>query len=269
MAAFCLIIGFCLISSALEIYNPIYLNHQYLFILAGPLMVMVVMGSKEWLKNPYWIIRVSVLLALGIFVAFMLNDLKMSAYLIGMGLLYIFAFEHKFFKPFFVLMMVLPVVTSIYFQVQTKNYSHFKNNFNQYVLHTDNEVPIITNNFVYFSKDELLIDLSSPYDNLCQVEDWDRVMNQNPSEFKLFIYKYYHHAYPAEQEFITSFESWVNTSSFQIVEEFEDEWIQTKTFRKKPAEGLLGIFLSPGSEDSVDIKPNPEFITGGAVAAGQ
>ncbi|MCL6258857.1 hypothetical protein M3O96_07160 [Aquiflexum sp. TKW24L] len=256
-------------SSTLEFYNPIYINPRHLIILVGPLSVLVAMGAKGWLKEPDWKIRISVLIALGVFVAFLLNDLKMGAYLTGMGMFYVFASENKFFKPVFVLLMIIPVVASFYFQVQTKNYSHFKNNFNQYVLATDSQIPIITNNFVYFSKEVLLGDLPYQPENLCQVSDWNKVMGQSPGEFKVFIYKYYRHAYPAEQEFITSLESWISSSTFQIVDEFEDEWIQTRTFRKKTVEGLLHSFLSPGSEYPVDIEADTEFIAESAIAACQ
>ena len=269
MAALCLLIGFWFMSSTLEFYNPIYLNPRHLIILVGPLSVLIAIAAGDWLKKPNWKARISTLIALGIFVAFFHDDLKMGAYLTGMGLLYIFASDHKFFKPAFVLLMIFPVVASIYFQFQTKNYQHFKNQFNQYVLTTDNQTPIITNNFVYFSREVLLGELPSPPDNLYQVEDWAKIINQNPDEFKVFIYKYYQHAYPAEQEFINSFESWVSTSSFQITEEFEDEWIQTRTYRNISGEGLLQTFLSPCSENPVYIEPYAKFISGSSVAACQ
>lgn len=269
MATLCLIFGFWFMGTTLEFYNPIHFNLRYLIILVGPLSFWVAMDSKDWTNKPNWKSRFAVLIALGIFVAFILNDPKMGAYLTGMGMLYVFVSDHKLFKPVFSLLLIFPVVASIYFQIQTKNYPHFKKQFSEYVLSTDSQVPIITNNFVYFSKEVLLGELTSPPDNLSQVSDWDNIMKQKPDVFKVFIYKYYLHAYPDEEEFFSSFDLWLSTSPYKTVEEFEDEWIHTKTFRKIPREGLFQTFLSPCSENPVDIETNPEFISGGTVAACQ
>ena len=269
MAALCLIFGFWFMSSSLEFYNPIYMNPRHLIILVGPLSVLVAMSAKDWINKPHWKIRISVLIALGIFVGFILKDLKMAAYITGMGLLFIFFSDHQLFKPAFVLLMIFPVVASIYFQIETKNYPHFKEQFNQYVSSTDTQTPIITNNFVYSSREILLSDAPALPKNLCQVGDWEKIMSQNPGVFKLFVYKYYQHAYPEEQEFLTSFDSWLSTSTYKIVEEFEDDWIQTKTFRIISSEGLFQSFLSPCSENPVDIESYPEFISGSTIAACQ
>jgi hypothetical protein len=269
MATFCFILGFLFTGFSLDFDNPFYLQNKNLLLLIGPMAGLVTLGAKDWLKKPNWKTRVSALVLVGIFVAFLHNDPMIGVYLIGMGLFYVFASQHKFFKPLFVILLILPVAANIYFQVKTKNYGHFKNQFIQYVISTDNKTPIITNNFVYFSRKILLEDLPSQPENLRKVADWNKIMGQNPSEFKVFIYKYYRHAYPDEQEFINAFEKWISTSSFQIVEEFEDEWIKTRTFKKMSAEGLLGTFLSPCGKDSVYIEANSEFITWRAIASCQ
>jgi hypothetical protein len=269
MAALCLIIGFCFMSSTLELYNPIYLNPKHLLILVGPLSVLVALRGKEWIKEPNWKTKVTALAGLGFFIAFLHNDITMGAYITGVGLFYIVASGYKFFKPVFVLLMLLPVIASIYFQVNTKNYPYFKNQINQYVISTDDQVPIITNNFVYFRRDILFEEFPAIPENLYKVADWNKIIDQNPKEFKVFIYKYYQHAYPDEGEFISNFEAWMSSSSFQIVEEFEDDWIQTKTFRKVSHEILLHSFSPACSEDSVDIETDSEFVPWSTVSAGQ
>ncbi len=269
MTALCLILGYCFMSSTFELYNPIFLNQEHLISLIGSFSVLAAMGAKEWRNKPNWKSISAVIVALGISVAFLLEDPKMGAYLTGMGLLYVFVSDYKLFKPVFVLLLILPVVASFYFQIQTKNYPHFKKHFNEYVLSTESQVPILTNNFVFLSREVLLSELPSPPENLFQVEDWNKTMDQNPDMFKIFIYKYYRHAYPDEQEFISSFDLWLSTSPYKTVEEFEDDWIHTKTFRKIPKEELFQSLLSPCGKDPVDIETYPEFISGGSIAACQ
>jgi hypothetical protein len=269
MDALCLIIGFCFMSSSLELYSPTYLNAKHLLYLVGPLSVLVALGGRVRINEPNWKTKVAALAGLGFFISFIHNDIQMGAYLTGVGLFYIIASEHKFFKPVFVLLILFPVVASIYFQVHTKNYPHFKNHFNQYVLATDNQVPIITNNFVYFRREILFEDFPITPENLYKVADWSKIIEQNPKEFKVFIYKYYKHSYPDEGAFISNFETWMSNSSFKIVEEFEDDWIQTKTFRKVSQEILLHSFSPACSEDSIYIKADSEFIPWSTVSAGQ
>lgn len=269
MAVLCLIIRFYFMSYGSDLYNPNYLNPKHLIILVGSLSVLMALGIKDWIKEPNWKIKVIALAGLGFFIAILHNDVTMGAYITGVGLFYIVASEHKFFKPVFVLLMLLPVIASIYFQVHTKNYAFFKNQFNQYVLATDDQVPIITNNFVYFRRNILFEEFPTIPENLFKVADWNKIIDQNPKEFKVFIYKYYQNAYPEEGGFISNFEAWMSTSSFQIVEEFEDDWIQTKTFRKVSHEILLHSFSPACSEDSVDIETDSEFIPWSTVSAGQ
>lgn len=269
MIALCWVLGFCVMSSAWGLSNPIFLNHEHFLFFFGPMSVLAAIGANEWRNKPNCKSRFAVLVALGIFVAFFLEDPKMGGYLTGMGLLYVFVSDHKLFKPVFVLLLILPVAASFYFQIQTKNYPHFKKHLNEYVLSTENHVPILTNNFVFLSSEELLSELPSAPENLFRVADWNKTMDQNPDMFKIFIYKYYRHAYPDEQEFISSFDLWLSTSPYKTVEVFEDDWIHTKTFRKFPKEELFQSLLSPCGEDPVDIETYPEFISGSSVTACQ
>jgi hypothetical protein len=269
MAAFCLITGFSLLSLTLEFYDSIFSNSKYLLLIFGPLSVLVALGDKSWIKEPNWKTKVTALVGLGLFIAFLHNDAIMGAYLTGIGLIYIVASEHKFFKPVFVLLLLLPVFGSVYFQVYTKNFPHFKNHFIRYVLETENEVPIITNNFVFFRREILFEEFPAVPENLHKVADWNKIVDKNPKEFKVFVYKYYRHAYPDEGQFISNFEKWMTTSSFQIVEEFEDDWIQTRTFRKTSQEVLLHTLSSSCGEDSVDIEADPKLISGSSIAPGE
>ncbi|ERM81222.1 hypothetical protein P872_20260 [Rhodonellum psychrophilum GCM71 = DSM 17998] len=227
----CLVLGFWFMTSTLDFYNPIYLNPRHLIVLIGPLSVLIAMGVSDWMSNKIWINWLSILFILGAAIALWLHDFKMSGYLLAFGLAVFFLKTTKQKTVAIAILLLLPVLASIRHQGQIKNYNHFIKAFNETILNNENENLILINNFVYLSKDILLPELEIAKKKLVALENIDRVKTEKPDEFELFVYKYYLHAYPSEQEDIKAFEDWAKTQNYLIVDEKEDQWILSRRYK--------------------------------------
>jgi hypothetical protein len=228
LAVICLIVGFWFMTSTLEFYNPIYLNPRHLIIWIGPLAVSIAMGAKYWLHDQGCKIILSSLLAVGGIFAIIYSDEKIGLfYFILAGILFIRREHIKF--ALITVLLLLSAAFAAYYQHQLKNYPHFLRTFQSSIFQAAEDSPVLTNEFVVYSKDILLNQphVQVPLHSLYHL---DSIKTSPPPTLTLLVYKYYQHAYPDEQLYIDQAEKWIE-ENYQLVDSVEDPWLSIRSYR--------------------------------------
>ncbi|PRY90350.1 ArnT family glycosyltransferase [Mongoliibacter ruber] len=229
LAFVCLMLGFWFMSSTLEFYNPIYLNPRHLTILVPASAVLIAFGYSEWKRYKFWIF---LLLILGAFISILTRDFTMTAYLLGFALVFFFLLSKPFFKIAISIILILPVILSVAYQNQNKNFKKFKYILNDSLQNVNNKEYIIINDFVFFSKNLIISPenlASSTVKNL--KFDIDFVLDKG-QPFRLFVYKYYRHAYPDEERYLEELSSKARLSGYKKKVLYEDQWVEVQVFVK-------------------------------------
>ncbi|TVP51689.1 MAG: hypothetical protein EA341_04720 [Mongoliibacter sp.] len=225
----CLFTGFWFMSSTLEFYNPIYLNPRHLVILVPVLAVMISFGFTEWKTYKLWTFA---LLLLGALISLAVLDYKMALYLIVFASVFIFWHNKKLIQLVIPVLLLGPVLMSIYYQKEKKNYNHFKSTLNNTILKTDIQKSIIINNFVFFSKKIILDQNNLSYSNVKDIQSDVEIVLSQEKGFKLFIYKYYLHAYPEEDQYLQDFRKEIENNGYTEKVLMEDNWIVISQFSR-------------------------------------
>src|SRR5690606_2700769 len=107
-----------------------------------------------------------------------------------------------------------------YYQHQLKNYPHFFQTFQSNVSQASEASPLLTNEFIVYSKDILLNQpqVQAPLHSLYHLESFKM---SPPQTFTLLVYNYYRHAFPDEQRYIDKAEKWIE-ENYQLVSSTED-----------------------------------------------
>ncbi|GMQ23693.1 hypothetical protein Aoki45_03750 [Algoriphagus sp. oki45] len=227
--AFCLILGFWFMSSTLKIYNPIYLNPRHLIILVPILAFLIALGWGSWEKSPKIKLTLASLIAFGVFISFAQQDLKMV--LFQTAFLGIFLIKNQQLQTIFLGgLLIIPALASIFYQEKIKSYSDFIETLSNELKTTENQSIIVVNNFVKFSEEVLFPEDQKVKTQLFPMEKLDSLKSLKPEEIRVFVYDYYLHAYPQEQEDVEAVETWLKANYLLQKETRESKvWIRTFT----------------------------------------
>jgi hypothetical protein len=228
LALVCLIIGFWFMTSTLAFYNPIYLNPRHLIILVPILAFLIAMGWEELQTNRELNSLILGLVALGVVISVLQQDWKMAAFQFAFWLVLLFQKIPQRNLAIGILLL-LPVLASIFYQYRNKAYSEFHKTLEAEVSKTDS--PILTNNFIHFSREVLLPNNETAQELLLPIEKLDSLKPLLPSQIRVFIYSYYLHAYPKEQEDVIKLEKWLN-QDYQILDEKQEGLVKIQVLQK-------------------------------------
>lgn len=229
-AALCLLTGFWFMTSTLEFYNPIYLNPRHLIILVAPLSVCIALGSKHWLDFLQWKLALASLLILAGGYCFIFGDWKI-------GLFYVLFSGLLFFKQenirctAMALGLILPVLFSVYYQRQLKNYPHFIEAFRSETLKVSGNSPLLTHDFIYFSR-EVLLEEPQGKSAIVSMAEMESLTKNPPETLTLLIYQYYRYAYPAEQGYLDKAEQWIE-DNYDLTHSEETPWLSIRKYSRK------------------------------------
>ena len=233
-ATLCLLVGFWFMTSTLEFYNPIYLNPRHLIILIAPLSVCIALGTKYWLHSLQWKKALALLLASAALYAIVFGDWKVGLFYASfIGLLFLKKGKTQFTAM--ALGLILPVLLSVHYQRQLKNYPHFIRAFRGAALEAAPTSPLLTHDFIYFSR-EVLLQEPQTQTNIVSMAQMENLIQNPPASLILFVYRYYHHAYPAEQEYLNVAREWIK-ENYVLTDTENDQWIRIEKYsRQQPAD---------------------------------
>ncbi|MEX2594281.1 MAG: hypothetical protein WD426_16030 [Anditalea sp.] len=230
LCSICLLIGFWLMTTSLEFYNPIPLNPRHFIIMVGPLSVNIALGAKYWLHDQWWKRFITFLLMVGGFYAFALLDWKIGAFhFLFAGFILLRKEKLKYWAM--TISLILTVTIAVYHQHQLKNYPHFLKTFQSLVKNSSEASPLLTHEFIVQSKDVLLNqpNIQAPLQSLYHL---DGLKETPPHKFTLFVYNYYRHAYVKEQEFLDKAEEWIKKEGYEITSSSKDQWMRIEVYEK-------------------------------------
>ncbi len=231
LAATCLMLGFWLMTSTLDFYNPIYLNPRHLIILAPILAYLIALGWGKWQTDSRLFTILFGLMALGIGISFFQWDWKMAAF--QTGILLWFTWKKMPFKNLaLVVLLLAPALFSIYYQSQIKAYPALIESLTNTLQKTDNQTPILTNNFIHFSREVLFPEDSASQKRILPIEKLDSLRPHLPDQIDVLIYDYYQHAYPKEQVDVDALEFFLE-ANFRLVKETKKDLIWLRSFDRK------------------------------------
>jgi len=231
-----LLVGFWLMTTSLDSYHPIELNPRYLIIMIAPLSVSIASGIIYWIQNETWRLNLALLLVAGGLTALFRSDWLVGFYLEAVAVVIYFVY-HKRLWLYFATLMAVPIIASVQYQQQLKNYRHFRNHLSTQVLEAEaGKTPLFTHEFIYRSSNVILRepDKSYPIASLYRFEE--EVQQNIPDRFTLFTYSYYRHAFPEEQIYLDEFRNWIRTAGFSKSTIHVDEWIRIENFSREPLE---------------------------------
>lgn len=199
LAFLCLLIGFWIMSSTLEFYNPIYLNPRHLIIIVPILCPLISLGWKEWQTSKRWRIWITGLLALGVVISLAQMDWKMAGFQLAlMGAVSIY--YSKFQPIVFAGILVAPALLAIPYQKNLKQYDFMIETLSKEIQSTGNQSILLSNDFLEFSDQVLFPEDEISQEKLNGLESLLSWEKSKTDTIKLVLYSYYRHAYPQEQE---------------------------------------------------------------------
>lgn len=225
----CLLVGFWFMSSTLEFYNPIYLNPRHLIILIPPLSVCIALGFRHWHNAIEWKMALALLLAFASGYCLLSGDWKVGLfYLLFAGLL--FLKQERILFAAMAAGLLFPVLFSVKYQHQLKNYPHFLEVLRKETSEASNTSPLLTHEFIYFSR-EVLLEEPEVQSPIISMAELDRLAQNPPDSLTLFIYGYYRHAYPAEQVYIDKVEQWLE-KDYDLIYSEQSPWLSIRKYRR-------------------------------------
>lgn len=217
LALLSLLACFWLMSTNFRFYNPLYLNPRHLIVLVPVLAFLIASGWKKWEANPKLERVMGFLLISGTVISLYQQDWKMA----GFQLLFVFLLRIKNMSLSllsFGLVLLVPVLASVYYQNKIKAYPKFIQKLNEEVYQSEDRSPILCNNFVYFSREVLFPEDPTAQNRLFPIEKLDSLQTLRPKEVRVLIYDYYQHAYPKEREDVDRLERWLDDLTLELEE---------------------------------------------------
>lgn len=170
------------------------------------------------------------LITLGILISVFQQDLKMAGFQLAIGvILSLNKFRYKL--PVIGVLLLIPSLAAIQYQKAIKDYPAFMDTLSNSLESTENQSPILTHNFIHFSREVLFLDDSLKQNLLLPIEKLDSLKPHLPTEFRVFLYDYYKHAYPKEQEDVDRLEQFLK-ENYKEVENSSEKHTSTRTFQK-------------------------------------
>ena len=231
LAFLSLLIGFWFMSSTLELYNPIYLNPRHLIVIVPIMAFLIGSGWKTWKTNPKMKWTIMSLMILGVTISVFQNDWKTAAFQ-GVLAVLLFLPKSSWQLAAFSLVLIGPAILAIQYQKGLKDYQNLIKSLNKELLSPENQTPILVNNFIYFSREVLIPEQGLTDKKLIPIESADSLIRTAPEEIRVFIYKYYQHAYPQEEEDIRPLGSLLEPS-YQMQEGQVDGQIEIQVYRRR------------------------------------
>lgn len=222
------IIGFWWTTTSFQFYSPLPLNPRHLIILIAPLSVCIAIGSYYWQSSRNWRAILAITLFLGGIYAIAYIDWKVGAFY-GVFAALLFLKNKRLQFATMAVALLIPAMFSISYQHRLKNYPQFLEVFKSEARKATKQAPLLTHDFVYFSREILLEEPDTPAQVLSLLEI-DSLQANPPGSFTLFIYKYYQHAYPLEQEVLDHAKKWID-SHYVLIQEEQYPQISVKRFR--------------------------------------
>ncbi|RIW15551.1 hypothetical protein D0X99_08965 [Algoriphagus lacus] len=230
LAFLSLLICFWFMSTSFRFYNPIYLNPRHLIILVPILGFLIALGWEEWQENLKLKRIITGLILLGVVISLIQQDWKMAGFqFMGIGILY--TLKDKKLTWAFGIYLLIPAVFSISYQRNLKEYPSMLQTLRMEASNSENQSPILTNNFLDFSKKVLLPDSPDSQILLVPIEKLDSIKSHPPQEIRVLLYDYYRHAYPKEQVDVTALEKWLEME-YAPVSETRKDLVWIRTFRR-------------------------------------
>ncbi|MBN7816659.1 ArnT family glycosyltransferase [Algoriphagus pacificus] len=232
LAFLLLLLGFWFMSSTLEFYNPIYLNPRHLIILIPILSFLISIGWNVWASSRKWKINLSILILAGSLISVFQGDFKQVVFL--MAFTSVIWLDKKSLKiPILALLLIFPALYSIHYQKELKQYEALISTIDELTHDTERQGPILTNNFIHFSREVILPydesgDPKRYQDQLVPIESIYEMNQDLPEQLTILIYQYYQHAYPKEQEDVDRLETWLKKNNYVLDSEIEtgNLWIR-------------------------------------------
>ncbi|MDR7128281.1 hypothetical protein J2X69_000609 [Algoriphagus sp. 4150] len=195
----CLLVGFWLMSSTLEFYNPIYLNPRHLIILIPILAMLIALGWNEWQNSKKWRMYIIALLAFGAIISSAQMDWKMAGFQLAL-VVAVVVYHTKFQPIVFAGILVAPALLAIPYQQNLKQYDFMIETLTKEIQSSGNQSFLLTNDFLEFSDQVLFPDDEISQKKLNGLESLSSWNESKADTIKLVLYSYYLHAYPQEQE---------------------------------------------------------------------
>ena len=225
LAFLLLLLGFWFMSSTLEFYNPIYLNPRHLIIFIPILAFLISIGWNVWASSRKWKINLSILILAGSLISMFQGDFKQVVFL--MAFTAVIWLDKKALKiPILALLLIFPALYSIHYQKELKQYEALISTIDELTHDPERQGPILTNNFIHFSREVILPfdesgDPKRYQDQLVPIESIDELNQDLPEHLSVLIYQYYQHAYPKEQEDVDRLEAWLKKNNYKLDSETE------------------------------------------------
>jgi len=231
-----LLLGFWFMTSSLDSYQPVQLNPRYLIIMIAPLSVSIASGIIFWIQNETWRRNMALLLVAGGLTALFRSEWLVGFFLEAVAVVIYFVY-HKRLWLYFATLMAVPIIASVQYQQQLKNYRHFRNHLSTQVLEAEAEkIPLFTHEFIYRSSNVILREPDKSY-TIASLYRFEEEVQQNiPDRFTLFTYSYYRHAFPEEQVYLDEFRNWIRTAGFSKSTIHVDEWVRIENYTRGPLE---------------------------------
>lgn len=227
----CLLLGFWLMSSTLAFYNPIYLNPRHLIILIPGLAFLIALGWNFWEENQSLKKLLLILLALGIGISLFQQDWKMAGFQLAIGTV-LFWNKVQMKLPIIAILLLVPSLAAVRYQKTIKDYNGFMDSLVKNIEDSKNQTPILTHNFIHFSRQVLVLEDTTRQKLLLPIEKLDSLKPHLPSEIRVFLYDYYKHAYPKEQEDVNRLEQFLLENYIQV-EVRQEGLTNTRRFQKR------------------------------------
>ncbi|UJP64188.1 hypothetical protein [Mongoliitalea daihaiensis] len=228
LTSFCLLLGFWFMSSTLEFYNPIYLNPRHLIILV-PLLSWIIATSSDKLFQNKGINR---LIAVSFLIAAMLswNSFDLMVYYGALALLLIGVEYFSMAKWLFIPFILLPSVVSGHYHYQNKNYAHMKQTYQSFANSNHSNIKL-ANSFLVYSNSVLLAEADR--NKVLFLGNWKESVSTTPPIIEVFIYKFYKHAYPLEQNDWDHLQEWLIKENYKANQVYDDQWIEIWRFENQ------------------------------------
>ncbi|AWW32368.1 hypothetical protein DN752_20720 [Echinicola strongylocentroti] len=253
-ASLCLLIGFWLMTTSFSSYNPLHLNPRHLIILLPSLSVNIALEAKRWTGNFFWNRFGSLWIAFGGIVALGLLDWKLALFYFAFSVVLLFV-PIKWKVPCLAVLMLFPILASVSYQKNLKNYDHFKAVFQKSIENANSNNPLISHDFVVHSSHVLVENHNAPLPLLSLTALKEKAgTNQLPEKFTVLVYNYFKHAYPEERNFLPEIQQYASQYNYTQQEFYTDQWVSIIHFEKQQD---LSIFQNHG--EYVMITPLYQF----------